>query len=157
MQNVRLHHDEHVSNFFSYLKYWRSCGSKKNLPAPAPNDQTWHIPSVLDLRKLYVQSNCPPFWVWALRRAWYIFYIELKRRGILQYIFLLQIWIDQNHLFQVTIFSSMSIEGVKNCQKSHHFVLTVSRSNLTVWAEHPLINSYTALFLSNCLFHCSFG
>jgi hypothetical protein len=31
------------------------------------------------------------------------------------------------------------------------------RSNLMVWAEHPLINSHTSLFLSDCLFYCSFG
>ncbi len=32
-----------------------------------------------------------------------------------------------------------------------------SRSHLTGWSEHPLINSHTELLLLDCLFYCSFG
>jgi hypothetical protein len=72
-------------------------------------------------------------WSWlidvCLGVAWYTFYVGLKRRGTLQIFILLQIRIDQNllNLFHVTIFSSLSIEGIKKLSKSHHFVLTVSR------------------------------
>jgi hypothetical protein len=47
--------------FFHILSTDGVVGQKQNLPAPAPNDQTRHIPSVLDLRRLYVESNCPAF------------------------------------------------------------------------------------------------
>ncbi len=80
-----LHHDEHVSTFFHILSTEGVVGWKQNLPAQAPNNQTWHIPSALDLCRLYVEFTCPALWASALRRAWYTFYVGLKRQGTLQY------------------------------------------------------------------------